>query len=102
MMSLIDMSTHYFALAGVADRVTLHTGRAQDVIPSMNYTFDLVFIDGDRESTVNTITWFLIRFHKGGIVIADNVLWGGKIEGEEALKRPSDKGSGNVWMRWSQ
>ena len=45
---LNEMSTHYFALAGVADRVTLHTGRAQEIIPSLDFSFDLVFIDGDK------------------------------------------------------
>jgi caffeoyl-CoA O-methyltransferase len=89
---LNEMSTHYFALAGVADRVTLHTGRAQDVIPEMKFTFDLVFIDGDKREYCEYYDLVFEKVRKGGFIIADNVLWGGKIEGTEALKDPQTKG----------
>jgi caffeoyl-CoA O-methyltransferase len=89
---LNEMSTHYFALAGVADRVTLHTGRAQDVIPEMKYIFDLVFIDGDKREYCEYYDLVFEKVRKGGFIIADNVLWGGKIEGAEALKDPHTKG----------
>jgi predicted O-methyltransferase YrrM len=89
---LNEMSTHYFALAGVADRVTLHTGRAQDVIPVLNYTFDLVFIDGDKREYCEYFDLVFEKVRKGGFILADNVLWGGKIESEEALKDPQTKG----------
>ena len=89
---LNEMSTHYFALAGVADRVTLHTGRAQDVIPEMKYIFDLVFIDADKREYCEYYDLVFEKVRKGGFIIADNVLWGGKIEGAEALKDPQTKG----------
>ena len=89
---LNEMSTHYFALAGVADRVTLHTGRGQDVIPEMKFTFDLVFIDGDKREYCEYYDLVFEKVRKGGFIIADNVLWGGKIEGAEALKDPQTKG----------
>lgn len=89
---LNEMSTHYFALAGVADRVTLHTGRAQDVIPGMKYIFDLVFIDGDKREYCEYYDLVFEKVRKGGFIIADNVLWGGKVEGGEALKDPQTKG----------
>lgn len=89
---LNEMSTHYFALAGVADRVTLHTGRAQDVIPALDTTFDLVFIDGDKREYAEYYRLVFDKVRRGGFIIADNVLWGGKIEGEEALKDPQTKG----------
>jgi predicted O-methyltransferase YrrM len=89
---LYEMSTHYFALAGVTDKVTLHTGRAQEVIPSMTYTFDLVFIDGDKREYCEYYDIVFDKVRKGGFIIADNVLWGGKIESSEALKDPQTKG----------
>lgn len=89
---LNEMSTHYFALAGVADRVTLHTGRAQEVIPEMKYIFDLVFIDGDKREYCEYYDLVFEKVRKGGFIIADNVLWGGKVEGGEALKDPQTKG----------
>ena len=88
---LNEMSTHYFALAGVADRVTLHTGRAQDVIPEMKYIFDLVFIDGDKREYCEYYDLVFEKVRKGGFIIADNVLWGGKIEGVGSPERPADK-----------
>ena len=89
---LSEMSTRYFTLAGVADRVTLHTGRAQDIIPTMPYTFDLVFIDGDKREYSEYYDLVFEKVRKGGFIIADNVLWGGKIEGDEASKDPQTRG----------
>jgi predicted O-methyltransferase YrrM len=89
---LNEMSTHYFALAGVADRVKLHTGRAQEVIPSLKTLFDLVFIDGDKREYCEYYKLVFDKVRKGGFIIADNVLWGGKVEGGEALKDPQTKG----------
>jgi caffeoyl-CoA O-methyltransferase len=89
---LHDMSSRYFALAGVADKVTLHTGRAQDVVPSLNYTFDLVFIDGDKREYSEYYNLVFDKVRKGGFIVADNVLWGGKIEDEDAMKDPQTKG----------
>ena len=89
---LSEMSTRYFTLAGVADRVTLHTGRAQDIIPTMPYTFDLVFIDGDKREYSEYYDLVFEKVRTGGFIIADNVLWGGKIEGDEASKDPQTRG----------
>lgn len=89
---LSEMSTRYFMLAGVADRVVLHTGRAQDIIPSLNYSFDLVFIDGDKREYPEYYELVFDKIRKGGFIIADNVLWGGKIESIETLKDPQTKG----------
>ena len=89
---LREMSTRYIALAGVADRVTLHTGRAQDIIPSMLYTFDLVFIDGDKREYSEYYDLVFDKVRRGGFIIADNVLWGGKIEDGEASGDPQTKG----------
>ena len=89
---LNGMSTRYFALAGVADRVTLHTGRAQDVIPKLDSTFDLVFIDGDKREYCEYYDIVFDKVRTGGFIIADNVLWGGRIEGEEAMKDPQTRG----------
>ena len=89
---LNGMSTRYFALAGVADRLTLHTGRAQDVIPKLDRTFDLVFIDGDKREYCEYYDIVFDKVRTGGFIIADNVLWGGRIEGEEAMKDPQTRG----------
>ena len=89
---LHEMSSRYIALAGVADRVTQHTGRAQDIIPTLNCTFDLVFIDGDKREYCEYYDLVFDRVRKDGFIIADNVLWGGKIDMEEAVKDPQGNG----------
>lgn len=89
---LHEMSSRYIALAGVADRVTQHTGRAQDIIPTLNSTFDLVFIDGDKREYCEYYDLVFDRVRKDGFIIADNVLWGGKIDTEEAMKDPQGIG----------
>jgi predicted O-methyltransferase YrrM len=89
---LHEMSSRYIALAGVADRVIQHTGRAQDIIPSLTCSFDLVFIDGDKREYCEYYDIVLDRVRRGGFIIADNVLWGGKIETEEATKDPQGNG----------
>jgi predicted O-methyltransferase YrrM len=89
---LHEMSARYIALAGMAEQVIQHTGRAQDIIPALDCSFDLVFIDGDKREYCEYYDLVFDRVHKGGFIIADNVLWGGKIESEEALKDPQGNG----------
>jgi predicted O-methyltransferase YrrM len=89
---LHEMSSRYIAHAGVADRVTQHSGRAQDIIPTLECIFDLVFIDGDKREYCEYYDLVLDRVRKGGFIIADNVLWGGKIDTEEAMKDPQGNG----------
>lgn len=89
---LHEMSARYIALAGVAERVIQYTGRAQDIIPALDCSFDLVFIDGDKREYCEYYDLVFDRVRKGGFIIADNVLWGGKIESEEALKDPQGNG----------
>jgi caffeoyl-CoA O-methyltransferase len=89
---LREMSSRYFDLAGVSDKVTLHTGRAQDVVPALNFSFDLVFIDGDKREYCEYYNLVFDKVRKGGFIIADNVLWGGKIENEDAMKDPQTRG----------
>ena len=89
---LNEMSSRYITLAGVTDRVIQHTGRAQDIIPTLDCTFDLVFIDGDKREYCEYYDLVFDRVRKGGFIIADNVLWGGKIDTEEAMKDPQGNG----------
>lgn len=76
---LEDFARHFFTQAGLQNKIIQHIGEALDVIPGMNGAFDLVFIDADKE---NYVTYFEMVFDKmpvGGIILADNVLWDGKI-----------------------
>ncbi len=76
---LEDFAADYFRMAGRDDQIIQHLGEALDVIPSLKETFDLVFLDADK---INYVRYFDLIFPKlktGGLVLADNVLWGGKV-----------------------
>jgi caffeoyl-CoA O-methyltransferase len=62
-----------------ADRIEFHLGNAVDIIPTLNATFDLVFIDADKPNYSNYYNLVFDHLRPGGIIIADNVLWSGKV-----------------------
>lgn len=72
--------------AGLEDVITLHIGNALDVIPTLDKTFDMVFIDGDKRLYSEYYEMVLGKLNPGGYILADNVLWDGKI-----LKKPDPK-----------
>ncbi|MGR6088615.1 MAG: O-methyltransferase [Arcticibacter sp.] len=76
---LEQMSTKYFRSSPHANRIKAHTGVALEIIPTLNETFDLVFIDADKEnySRYFDMVWDMLR--PGGVIIADNVLWSGHV-----------------------
>ena len=65
--------------AGMADRIHFHLGRGQDVVPSIPGSFDLVFLDADKEGYPGYFDLVVDRVRPGGLIIADNVLWSGKV-----------------------
>jgi predicted O-methyltransferase YrrM len=50
-----------------------------DIIPTIDATFDLVFIDADKENYINYFHLIVPKMNKGGIILSDNVLWSGKV-----------------------
>jgi caffeoyl-CoA O-methyltransferase len=75
---LTDFARNYFRLAGVDSIVIQMTGKAQDIIPSLDEKFDLVFIDGDKREYIEYFHLAMDKLEPGGIILADNVFWGGK------------------------
>ena len=76
---LQEFSLCYFRRSGLDPVITQITGRAQDVIPSLDYKFDLAFIDGDKREYCDYYHIVIKKLKPGGFIIADNVLWGGKV-----------------------
>lgn len=80
-----------------ADRIEFILGSAIDIIPNLTETFDLVFIDADKPNYSNYFDLVVDRVPSGGFIIADNVLWGGKVletgkdENTQALYDYSEK-----------
>jgi caffeoyl-CoA O-methyltransferase len=76
---LKPMVKKYLAKAGCENKIVLHTGDAVKIIPSMHESFDLVFIDADKKNYAVYFDLVISKVRKGGIIIADNVLWSGKV-----------------------
>ncbi|MDR2886491.1 MAG: O-methyltransferase [Bacteroidales bacterium] len=76
---LRDFAHTFFVKAGVDSCIRQITGNALDVIPQLEATFDLVFIDGDKREYSDYYRTVIDRVKSGGFIIADNTLWGGKI-----------------------
>lgn len=64
--------------AGMSEKIDLRMGDALSIIPVLEEEFDLVFIDADKEQYVDYYELALSKVKKGGFLLADNVLWGGK------------------------
>ncbi len=89
---LEKFSQEYFQKADVAPKITQHIGNALEIIPSLNESFDLVFIDGEKEEYIDYYELCLKKLKPGGIIIADNVLWSGKVVEELDPNDKSTKG----------
>ena len=83
---LKSMCERYFAKAGINKQVKLYTGNAMNIIPTIDAEFDLVFIDADKENYSNYFDLIIERIPIGGYIIADNVLWSGKVVEEVDTK----------------
>ena len=69
----------YFTRAGVDTKITQLTGRAQDLIPGLDLTFDLVFIDADKREYIEYYNLIIDKVKPGGFILVDNVMWGGQV-----------------------
>ncbi len=73
------ISTKYFKKSNVEDKVVKYTGNALEIIQTIDEKFDLVFIDADKENYLNYYQLVFDKMEKGGIILADNALWDGKV-----------------------
>lgn len=79
---MIAAAQGYLERAGVRERVRIERGKALDVIPQLNDSFDLIFIDAVKQEYEDYLKLSLPRLRSGGVVIVDNLLWGGQVAGE--------------------
>jgi predicted O-methyltransferase YrrM len=76
---MISAATGYLKRAGLIDRVEIKRGKALEVMPHLDETFDLLFIDAVKEEYSQYLDLGLPRLRTGGVVIVDNLLWGGRV-----------------------
>ena len=79
-----------FNSANEGDKIILHVGNALTIIPSLNEQWDLVFIDADKTGYVEYYKLVLPRLRKGGVILADNVLFHGEVL-EKEIKTKNGK-----------
>ena len=76
---LEDLQNKYFEKSGFRDQIIQHFGNALEIIPKLETTFDLVFIDADKSNYPNYFDLIIDKMNPGGIILSDNVLWSGKV-----------------------
>ena len=85
---LTDLQREFFDRSGYGSQIVQHLGKAADIIPALNTTFDLVFIDADKQNYAHYFDLVIEKMNRGGLILSDNVLWSGKVVEEV---KPSDK-----------
>ena len=80
---LENVAKKYFKEAGLENTIDQIVGDALEIIPHLNKEFDLVFLDADKENYVNYYDLIFDKVKKNGFIIADNVVWSGKV-----MKKP--------------
>jgi predicted O-methyltransferase YrrM len=76
---LEEVILKFLNLAGVKQHVSLYVGSALAIIPTLKSTYDLAFIDGDKREYPDYYRLIFPKVKVGGFIIADNVLWNGKV-----------------------
>lgn len=79
-----DRIREYFGQSPLGKQIILHIGDALQVVSTLDTTWDLVFIDADKEDYLSYYESVLPSVRKGGFILADNVLWNGKVVQEAA------------------
>jgi predicted O-methyltransferase YrrM len=87
---LEDMVHHFVKEAGFENKIQMIIGDAYQVIRTLPQTFDLVFIDADKASYSKYFDLIIDKLARGGLILADNVLWSGKIIDEKSLAKDKD------------
>jgi caffeoyl-CoA O-methyltransferase len=89
---LEDGIRRYIGEAGLERQIILHVGEALAIIPDLDEVWDLVFIDADKPNYLNYYNMVLPLVRPGGFIIADNVLWDGKVTGDSAKMDKDTRG----------
>ncbi|HZL08710.1 MAG TPA: O-methyltransferase [Prolixibacteraceae bacterium] len=89
---LETIAQKYFLKSGLSDRIFQHIGDARQVIPTMNLSFDLVFMDANKRDYCDYYHLIFDQIPVGGFLIADNILWNGKVVDPECSNDEQTQG----------
>lgn len=76
---LVDFQRKYFDASCYGSQIIQHTGKALNIIPTLQATYDLIFIDADKPNYSNYFHLVIDKLKLGGVLLSDNVLWHGKV-----------------------
>ena len=76
---LVDFQRQFFDRSPWGSQINQHLGNALDIIPELNSTYDLIFLDADKKNYLNYLPLLLPKLNTGGLLLSDNVLWSGKV-----------------------
>ena len=76
---LFDFQRKYFDESPFGKKIFQHLGNALEIIPKLEKSFDLVFIDADKSNYPNYLDIIFPKLKKGSVILSDNVLWSGKV-----------------------
>jgi caffeoyl-CoA O-methyltransferase len=97
---MIAAAENNLTRAGLRDRVRIERGKALDVLPQLKDTFDLLFIDAVKEEYADYLKLAVQKLRVGGVVIVDNLLWGGQVAGE--IRSPDQEASTNALREFNK
>jgi predicted O-methyltransferase YrrM len=86
-LELEDMVRENFKKSEFDAKISYQIGDAKQIIPTLNETFDLVFIDADKKNNATYYEMILDKVRSGGLILVDNVLWSGKVLDQEKSDR---------------
>ena len=97
---MIELSDGYLRRAGLRERVRVERGAALEVLPRLEESFDLVFIDAVKEEYGRYLELSLPLLRTGGVFVVDNLLWGGQVAGE--IRAPEQTASTQALREFNQ
>ena len=86
---MIQAASGYLARANLFNQVRIERGKALDVMPHLSETYDLFYIDAVKEEYRQYLDLGLPRLRSGGVVVVDNLLWGGRVAQSESANDES-------------
>ncbi|MCG8698168.1 MAG: O-methyltransferase [Bacteroidales bacterium] len=87
---ITGIATKYFEKAGLKDKIKLHVGDALEIIPGLEYDWDIVFMDADKKTYSTVYDMIIDKMKPGAFILADNVLWSGKVVDKNSIKNDID------------
>jgi len=85
------LAQKYFSMSGLENKIRFINGDALQIIPTLNMTFDMAYIDADKDHLSEHYQAVMEKMNAGGVIIVDNILWYGKVTDPQQNDRTTQK-----------